>query len=109
MELARGLGHLLLDAPSVFGAMGAGSSKRMTGLRRKRSGAFAAEFNLPESGIRSLLGGRTFVNDDDFTRIMEKFEVGASTAAYHLWNHRIITTVEEREELIDRYSANCQT
>jgi len=103
MELARAAGHLLLDGMTPAGALGAGSSRMSSGPRRRRSGAFAAEFLMPESGVRKLLGGRAASEPACFKELMSVFGIGARTAAYHLWNAGILESPEVRDELIDRY------
>lgn len=107
MELARAVGHLLLDPVSTAGVLGAGSSTtRATGPRRRRSGAFAAELVLPTSGVRKLLDelGADAQEEAVFEATMRRFGVGARTAAYHLWNHGFLVNAQRRDALIDEYA-----
>ncbi len=104
MELARALGHLLLDAATSAGALGAASSAVATGPRRRRSGAFAAELLMPEHGVRERLAGKP-LDGTTFEDLMAHFEVGARTAAYRLWNAGIIDSAETRDELIEEHGA----
>lgn len=55
-EAARALGHALLD-PLRQGVVGAASSAFAQEVRRRRSGAFAAELLLPEAALRRESGG----------------------------------------------------
>ncbi len=105
MELARAAGHLLLDGMTKAGALGAGSSQVSSGPRRRRSGAFAAEFLMPESGVRKYLGSRKASDPACFEELMSVYGVGARTAAYQLWNAAILESPEARDELLDSYGA----
>jgi hypothetical protein len=105
MELARALGHLLLDPSTSAGILGAGSSQSAQGPRRRRSGAFAAELLLPKTGIESFLQRRDPSKGSVFEEIMEKFGVGAQTAAYHLWNQGFLQAVEDRDALIEQFGS----
>jgi hypothetical protein len=103
-EEARALGHALLD--QLRGdVLGAAATRWTQSLRRRGSGAFAAELLLPESvlvdasrghldGIRE---GRTF------TDLIDRYGVGAKTAAWQLYNHKLVSP-QVRDELIDRYA-----
>jgi hypothetical protein len=103
MELARALGHLLLDGATRKGALGTGSSRVARGPRRKRSGAFAAELLLPADGVRKLIGGRPPSSPEVFEELLAHFGVGARTAAWHLWNQRLLQSEEERDGLIEDF------
>jgi len=105
-ECARALGDLLLD-PWRVGTVGAASSGFAEGLRRRRSGAFAAEFLLPRSALERATGGvlNAGADPDSFERLLEEFGVGARTAAYHLWNHKLLTNEGVRDQLIEDYAA----
>ena len=107
MELARAAGHLLLDPLSGARALGAGSSARSIGPRRRRSGAFAAELMLPSAGIRKVLEDLRASADEPaaFAALMDRFGVGARTTAYHLWNRRFLRSAEDRDGLIDAFGA----
>jgi hypothetical protein len=104
-ECARALGHLLLDAWRS-GAIGAASSAFAEGLRRRRSGAFAAEFLLPRAALEQATGGvlNAAAEPKVFEKLLEDFGVGARTAAYHLWNHRLLTSEGVRDQLIEDYA-----
>jgi hypothetical protein len=105
-ELARSLGHLLLD-PVRSGAIGAGSSSFSIGSRRRRSGAFAAELLLPESALMAASQGtldRAAV-PEVFEALLARFGVGATTAAYQLWNHSLLSSQEIREDLVEEFGA----
>lgn len=103
MELARAIGHLLLDAETRFGVFGAGSSHSARGPRRRRSGAFAAELLLPTSGLHQFLAGRNPSDPQVFEELLEHFQVGARTAAYHLWNQRLLGSLADRDALVDEF------
>ncbi len=105
MELGRALGHLLLDPETQEGTMGAASSTVATGVRRRRSGAFAAELMLPEEGCRRILAGRDASDPQAFQLLLDEFRVGARTAAYQLWNLRLLPSPESRDALIDEFAA----
>jgi hypothetical protein len=104
MEIARALAHLLLDPQTPHGIIGAASSHMATGPRRRRSGAFAAELLCPIDGARSLIGGDDPTDAAVFERVLGHFGIGARTAAYHLWNHRVLRTAEDRDSLIDEFA-----
>jgi len=105
-ELARALGHLLTD-PIRGGALGAASSPYSSDLRRRRSGAFAAELLLPKSALLQLTHGEVDRAADPqlFRHLLGRFGVGASTAAHHIWNVGLLSSPDVRDELIDSYSA----
>jgi hypothetical protein len=100
-ELARALGHLLLDPPRG-GSIGAASGPRALASRRRRAGAFAAEMLLPTSALREASGGVLdgVTEGAHFRELLERFGVGATTAAYHFWNQGFLSTPEVRDDLI---------
>lgn len=100
-ELMRALGHLLLD-PTRSENLGAASGLHGLVSRRRRAGAFAAEMLLPVSALSDASGGVLdgIVDDARFSRVLGHFGVGATTAAYHLWNHGFLSTPEVRDDLI---------
>lgn len=102
MEFARGLGHLLLDAGATPGVIGAGSSSRSSGPRRRRSGAFAAELVLPRQAMLLASAARLdwAARDDVFKPLMDEFNVGARTAAWQLYNAGLLSSRDIVEELI---------
>ncbi len=111
MEILRGMGHLLLDAGVGGGVVGAGSSIRSIGPRRRRSGAFAAEMTLPLGAMRQVSGGKldSAAAPDKFRQIMEKYTVGARTAAWQLYNAGLLSSREIAEGLIERFGSEvCQ-
>jgi hypothetical protein len=100
-ELARALGHLLLD--QVRGdAIGAASGPQALASRRRRAGAFAAELLLPTSALEEASDGVLdgIVEGERFAQLLDHFGVGANTAAYHLWNQRLLSSPEVRDDLI---------
>jgi hypothetical protein len=105
-EVARALGHVLLD-PWRGGAIGASSSPFALASRRRRSGAFAAELLLPYSALVARTGG---VLDQAcepavFRGLMTDFGIGAGATANHLWNHRLLSSTGVRDDLVETYSA----
>jgi hypothetical protein len=100
-EIARALGHLLLD-PLRGEAIGAASGPQAMASRRRRSGAFAAEFLLPTAALAEasygVLDGIT--EGARFAQLLERFGVGANTAAFHLWNQGFLSSSEIRDDLI---------
>lgn len=105
-EGCRALGHLLLD-PIRSGTIGAASGPFAQETRRRRSGAFAAEFLLPESAIaaasQNVLDGAA--DEDGFLHIMGTYGIGAQAAAYQMWNRGWISSEMLRDDLTLRYSA----
>lgn len=104
-ESVRALGHLLMDSYRQ-GALGAASAPYAQPWTRRRSGAFAAEFLLPSEALhgdaRSL---DSFALPENFEQVLDRFGVGATTAAYHLWNRRLLSSSDVRDHLIDRFSS----
>jgi hypothetical protein len=111
MELFRCVGHLLLDAGPESWAIGAGSSNRAVGPRRRRSGAFAAEFLLPQAVIHKRCGGVLDVaaKPDVFPSLMADYGVGAQTAAWQCWNAGLLSSREVVYELIGAYGAEASS
>lgn len=105
-EQARALGRLLTD-PMRGSALGAASSPYSSELRRRRSGAFAAELLLPEEALVKLTGGVVdrAADAEVFEHVMSRFGVGARTAAQQLWNVGLLSSTDVRDELIDAYGA----
>ncbi len=105
-ELARGLGHVLLDTATA-GALGAASSPHAQALRRRRSGAFAAELLIPEGGLRQATNDELDRASDPklFRHLLVLYGVGARTLAWQLWNHGLLSTPEIRDELIEVFGA----
>ena len=96
---------LLLDAYSPRGVLGAGASRLAEGVRRKRSGAFAAELLMPRSGIEGILGGRDPADGQVFAELIKHFAIGASAAAYQLWNEGFLISTADRDFLIEEYAS----
>jgi hypothetical protein len=104
MELARAIGHLLLDPMSAQGALGAASSRVACGPRRRRSGAFAAELLLPTESLTTMMSSEEPPGAyQRFQELMRQYGVGARTAAYHLWNQGYLVSEEDRDWLIEDY------
>ena len=100
-ESARGLGHLLMDSYRED-ALGAASSTFAQSWARRRSGAFAAELLLPREALFKDAGHLDSAAQwVTFERIMERYRVGARTAAFQLWNHGLLSSSQVRDELID--------
>lgn len=100
-ELARAFGHLLLD--QVRGeAIGAASGPHSVASRRRRAGAFAAEILLPTTALEEASDGVLdgIVEEERFPNLLERFGVGATTAAYQLWNQGFLSSTEIREDLV---------
>lgn len=100
-ELARALGHLLLD-PLRGEAIGAASGPQAMASRRRRSGAFAAEFLLPSAALAEASEGvlDRIAEGTRFRDLLDRFGVGANTAAFHLWNQGLLSSSEVRDDLI---------
>lgn len=105
-EQIRALGHLLLD-PLRADSLGVASGAFGSPQRRHRSGAFAAEFLLPESALQERTGGRQDAGAEPqvFEGLMRTFGVGARTAAWQLWNRGLLSSPQVREDLIEQYAA----
>lgn len=104
-EAARALGHLLLD-PVRAGAIGAASGPFAQDTRRRRSGAFAAEFLLPETALATASGGKLdgAAEDQAFGDLLQAYGIGARAAAWQLWNRGWLSSPDLREDLIDRFA-----
>jgi len=105
-EWARALGHIVLDSYRA-GAMGAASSSRCVGYRRRRSAAFAAELLLPRDALSEITGGVLDVGAgiDIFEDLMHRFGTGATTTAQHLFNRHFLSSRAVRDDLIERHAA----
>lgn len=106
-EQVRALGHALLD-PLRAGSLGAASSRWAQELRRRRSGAFAAELLLPQGALEAASGGSLdgTAAPDVFARLLERYGVGARTAAHHLLNRGWLSSPSVRDELIDLHASH---
>lgn len=100
-ELARALGHLVLD-PLRGDAIGAASGPQAMASRRRRSGAFAAEFLLPTEAVAEASEGSLdgIAEGTRFRDLLHRFGVGSTTAAFHLWNQGFLSSPEVRDDLI---------
>lgn len=105
-EEARALGHLLLN-PLRGGSVGAASSDYAQEWRRRRSGAFAAELLLPSDALEQASGGVLdgICADRRFENLLERYGVGARTAAHQLYNQRWLSSESVREELLEQYAS----
>ncbi len=105
-EQARATGHVMLD-PEREGVVGAASSSYAQELRRRRSGAFAAELLLPDSALERLSANRRdgAAEREVFARILADYGVGARTAAHQLNNHGWLSGRHVLEELIESFAA----
>jgi hypothetical protein len=101
-EIARGLGHLLLDSDRC-GTIGAASSPHAQEFRRRRSGAFAAELLLPAAMLaqETSLWSNSVPDLNAFRGILSRYGVGKTTAAYQLWNHDLLPSRDLLEELLE--------
>jgi hypothetical protein len=106
-EACRAVGHALLD-PLRGEALGAASGPFAGVVRRRRSGAFAAELLLPEAALaeasRDRLDG--VVAPGRFEGLLNERGVGARTAANHLFNRGWLSGPDVRDELIDRFAGS---
>ena len=106
MDYAHELCHLLYD--QEYGRpMGIVSGPWAPANLEKRANAFAAYLRLPSGGIRDIVGRDPPVSIDRSTllRMMEKYQVGITTATYQLLNLGWISDWE-RQELIDLFNEN---
>lgn len=104
-EEARALGHGMLD-PLRGGVLGAASSRWAQETRRRRSGAFAAELLLPAAALEQASGGRLdgAADDDVFTALLDRYGVGARTAAHQLFNHGWLSGAGVRDDLVEAHA-----
>ena len=104
-EAVRGLGHILMD-PYRQGTIGAASTAYAQPWARRRAGAFAAEFLLPSEELREDAHSLdSYAETENFEHLLEKYGVGARTAAYHLWNRGFLSSGQVRDDLIDQFSS----
>lgn len=103
-EEARALGHALLD-PLRHDVLGAASTKWAQDRRRRRSGAFAAELLLPRAALEDASGGHLDSEKlvSSFRELLEQYDVGARTAAFQLYNHRLLSK-PMRDDLIAEHA-----
>ena len=103
-ESVRALGHLLMD-PYRQGTLGAASTAFAQPWARRRAGTFAAEFLLPSEPLKEDCQTLdSYAHPENFERLLETYGVGAQTAAFHLWNHGLLSSTRVRDELIERFS-----
>ena len=103
-ELARALGHLLVDSYRAD-ALGAASTPFAQPWARQCSGAFAAELLLPSEHLFERFGVLdSAVGHNVFPSLLNEYGVGARTAAFQLWNQRLLSNHHVRDELIDDFS-----
>jgi uncharacterized protein DUF955 len=105
-ETARALGHVLLDRLRS-GSIGAASGTFAQGIRQRRSGVFAAELLLPGEAMAAASGGGldAIAETNVFASLLERYGVGAQTAAYQLWHHGWLSSRVVRDELIEQFTA----
>ena len=103
-EMARALGHLLIDSYRA-GSLGAASTTYAQPWARRCSSAFAAEFLLPSEHLSEKFKKLdSAAKGDSFPSLLNEFGVGARTAAYQLWNHGLLSDTQIRDELVDEFS-----
>ena len=104
-ESVRALGHLLME-PYRQDTLGAASTAFAQPWARRRAGAFAAEFLLPSEALRGDAPALdSYAQPERFEGILERYGVGAQAAAYHLWNHGLLSSTRVRADLIERFSS----
>ena len=107
-EAVRALGHLLMD-PYREDALGAASTAFAQPWARRRAGTFAAEFLLPSEALREDAHTLdSYAHRERFELLLEKYGVGAQTAAHHLWNCGFLSSTRVRDDLIDQFSRTQQ-
>ena len=105
-ELARALGHLLMDSYRAD-ALGAASTTFAQPWARRCSGAFAVEFLLPSEHLFERFGELDSGADRDvFPSLLNDYGIGARTAAFQLWNLGLLSNHQVRDELIDDFSTS---
>ena len=103
-ESVRAVGHLLMD-PYRQDTLGAASTAFAQPWARRRAGTFAAEFLLPSEALRGDAQALdTYAQPERFERVLDRYGVGAQTAAFHLWNHGLLSSARVRNDLIARFS-----
>ncbi len=104
-EAVRALGHLLMD-PYRQDTLGAASTAFAQPWARRRAGTFAAEFLLPSESLRENAHTLdSYAEPERFELLLERYGVGAQTAAHHLWNRGFLSSTQVREDLIDQFSS----
>ena len=104
-EAVRALGHLLLD-PYREDTLGAASTAYTQPWARRRAGTFAAEYLVPGEALREDAHSLdSYAEPERFKRVLERYGVGAMTAAYHLWNRGFFSSTQVRDDLIDHFSS----
>ena len=103
-ELARALGHLMMDSYRAD-AFGAASTTFAQPWARRCFGAFAAEFLLPSEHLFERFEALDSAADRDvFPSLLNDYGVGARTTAFQLWNRELLSSPRVRDELIDDFS-----
>ena len=104
-EAFRAVGHLLMD-PYRQDTLGAASTAFALPWARRRAGAFAAEFLLPSEALQEEAHSLdSYAETGRFEFLLDRYGVGARTAAYHLWNHGFLSSPRVRDDLIDQFSS----
>ena len=107
-EMARALGHLLVDSYRAD-ALGAASTTYAQPRARRCSGAFAAELLLPSEHLSEKFEKLdSAAKSDSFLSLLKEFGVGARIAAYQLWSHGLLSSPQVRDELVDEFSKSEQ-
>ena len=107
-EMARALGHLLVDSYRAD-ALGAASTTYAQPWARRCSGAFAAELLLPSEHLSEKFEKLdSAAKSDSFLSLLKEFGVGARIAAYQLWSHGLLSSPQVRDELVDEFSKSEQ-
>ncbi len=104
-EAIRALGHLLMD-PYREDTLGVASTAFAQPWARRRAGAFTAEFLLPSETLQEEAHSLdSYAETGRFEFLLDRYGVGARTAAYHLWNHGFLSSARIRDDLIDQFSS----
>ena len=104
-ETVRALGHILMD-PYRQDTIGVASTAFTQPWSRRRAGAFAAEFLLPGDALREDAHSLdSYAEPESFEQVLDRYGVGARTAAYHLWNRGFLSSSQVRDDLIDQFSS----
>jgi hypothetical protein len=97
---ATALGHLLFDVTPV--AVDGAWEHWPTAARAR---AFAVMLQLPDAGVRDVLGGAKSVDASDVKRVMDHFKTGPHATTYHLMNRGFIADEERRNDILQELVA----
>lgn len=102
MTLAHELCHIVFDSAGGR-SLGIASGTPWAPLVLERvANAFAAEFVLPRAALEPFDG--RFEQDEEFCRLMDRYQVGATVAAHQLRNHGFISS-SSAEYYISTYAS----